>query len=110
LGRSQQSLGGHAGVERALTANQLALDQGHGKTVIGQAPCAYLSGRPGAEDDYIEVSRAHKQLLTIVQPKHLHPHTLTCSIVSTSVSFRLSSSRIFGRVPLAEGHASASLK
>ena len=55
LGRSQQRLGGHAGVERALAADQLALDERHGETVVGQAPGAHLAGGAGAEDDHIEV-------------------------------------------------------
>ena len=63
LGWPQQGLGGHAGIERALPADQLALDQRHGKTVIGQAPGAHLPGGTGAEDDHIEVFSAHEQLL-----------------------------------------------
>ena len=67
LRRSQQRLGGHAGVERALAADQLALDERDGEAVLGQAPGADLAGGPGAEDDHVEVFCAHERLLIVVE-------------------------------------------
>ena len=59
LGGAQQGLGGHARVERALPADQLALDQRHAQAVFGRASGTDLTRRAGAHHHHVELVLAH---------------------------------------------------
>ena len=55
LARPQQRLGRDAGVVRALTADQLALDDRDLQAAVRQRAGAVLAGRTGAQDDDVVV-------------------------------------------------------
>jgi hypothetical protein len=59
VGRAQQGLRGHAGVERALAADQMALDERDVHVALTQAPRDDFSGRTGPDHDHVELSLAH---------------------------------------------------
>ena len=61
LAGAQQRLRRHAGVEGALTPDQVRLDDRHIEAGLAQAPGADLAGRAGADDDHIELSLAHRR-------------------------------------------------
>ncbi len=56
---AQQRLGGHAGVERALAADELVLDQRHVQPALGRAARGDLAGGPGAHDHHVEAPLLH---------------------------------------------------
>ena len=64
LARAQQRLRGHAGVEGALAADQMPLDDRHLQARLAQTPCAHLARRARADDDHIEFSLAHWRRLS----------------------------------------------
>ena len=59
LAGAQQRLRGHAGVERALAADQVRLDDRDVEARLPQPARGDLAGRPGAEDDHVEFALAH---------------------------------------------------
>ncbi len=59
LRRAQQRLGGHAGVERALTADEGGLDDRHRVTPSAEAAGEDLAGRTGAEHEDVVESGDH---------------------------------------------------
>ena len=63
LGGAQESLGRHATVERALTADQMAFDHGHAQPRLAEPARADLAGRPGADHDRVED-------LGVTRPRH----------------------------------------
>ena len=81
LARPQQRLRRHAGVVRALAADQLALDQRHLQPVFGHPPGADLAGRAGPDHDGVDgalgahgmagtvTARAERGRVTIVATK-----------------------------------------
>ena len=59
LGRAQQRLRRHARLERALAADQLALDDRDLQAASPSRPAHDLAGRAGADHDHVELSLAH---------------------------------------------------
>ena len=59
LARAQQRLGRHAGVERALAADQVRLDDRDVEARLAQPARRHLAGGAGAEDDHVEFALAH---------------------------------------------------
>src|SRR5262249_48535495 len=53
--RTEQGLRGHARVEGALAADEVALDDRDRQPVLGEPPRADLAGRAGADDDPVEL-------------------------------------------------------
>ena len=56
LAGAQQGLGGHAGPEVALPAQQLALDEGDLLAGLAETVRAVLAARAAADDDDVEVA------------------------------------------------------
>ncbi len=54
LGRAQQCLGGHAGIEGAFASNQLRLDQGDLVAASSETSCHHLARGTGADHDHVE--------------------------------------------------------
>src|SRR3954447_25393593 len=66
LARPQQRLGRNARPVRALTAHELALDDGHAQTALRELPCAVLARRAAAEHDHVVVAVHAGQLLWLL--------------------------------------------
>ena len=58
LGRPEEGLRGHAGVEGALAADELSLDDRDRQAGLRQAAGADLAGRAGTEHDDVEIAHA----------------------------------------------------
>jgi len=59
LRRAQQRLGRHAGVERALAADEVRLDDRDGMATLGEPARDHLARRPGTDHDDIELALLH---------------------------------------------------
>ena len=64
LDRPEQCLRGHAGVERALAADQPLLDDRDGYARLAEPPRDHLARCPGADHDHVELALRHLRLLS----------------------------------------------
>ena len=69
LARAQQRLRRHAGVVRALAADQVLLDERDLEPAVGDPPGADLPGGPAADDDDVELPLGHSPQATGVGPR-----------------------------------------